>query len=407
MENRNIRYRLYPQSRDRAELLKQCLGATRFVWNHFLGENRTQMQAHRADASQPKPNISFFSLGKEFTQFRKRIDWLRELPFAPIRYTLKYQADAWQQCFQSGKGFPQFKSKWYDQDSVSFPLAAFKLVGKSLHLAKIGQVVLSGSNPYPQGEPRMVTITECSGKFYATVCYALETLPKNENGKVVGIDMNVGQFATSAGEIRHKPEVEKLAAKRRRLQRKLARRQGPNRSQGQQPSKRYLLVRSRYAKVSRQLVNRKDNWQHQESRRLANQYQYVVVEALNVKGMTKSAKGTVAQPGKNVKAKSGLNRSILSTGWSGLKQKLKYKTTVIEVDPRWTSQQCNQCGYVDQENRKTQAGFACVACGHSGNADVNAAFNILALGIRAIGHGGRSQRGPDEVPRHLRSQFVN
>lgn len=225
------------------------------------------------------------------------------------------------------------------------------------------------------------------------MCYTVEVVPKNANGKMVGIDMNVGQYATSTGDIRHVPEVQKLEAKRRRLQRKMVRRQGPNRQRGQQPSTRYLVVKSQCAKISRQLANIKSDWQHQESRRLANQYQYVVVEALSVKGMTKSAKGTVAQRGKNVKAKSGLNRSILATGWSGFKLKLAYKSSVIEVAPNYTSQKCNACGYIDKENRKTQAKFTCVACGHSGNADVNAAFNVLALGTQAIGHGGRSQGG--------------
>ena len=76
-------------------MLNQCLGATRFVWNHFLAKNKTMMQAHRDDASNPLPSTTFFSLGKEFTQLRKQLQWLDRLPYEPIRYILKYQADAW------------------------------------------------------------------------------------------------------------------------------------------------------------------------------------------------------------------------------------------------------------------------------------------------------------------------
>ncbi len=142
------------------------------------------------------------------------------------------------------------------------------------------------------------------------------------------------------------------------------------------------------------------NWHHQESRTIADQNQYAVVEQLNTKGMTQSAKGEMDNPGKNVKAKSGLNREILKTGWSAFKQKLAYKTEVVEVNPKNTSRMCHRCGHIDKDNRKTQSRFRCVRCGHSDNADINAALNILlALGTRAIGQGGRSGYRPVELLR--------
>lgn len=115
--------------------------------------------------------------------------------------------------------------------------------------------------------------------------------------------------------------------------------------------------------------------------------------------MTKSAKGDEENPGRNVNAKSGLNREILKTGWGELKQKLAYKMELVEVDPKNTSRRCHQCGHIDKDNRKQQAVFKCVARGHSDNADINAALNILALRTRAIGQGGRSGSRPDELSR--------
>ena len=128
----------------------------------------------------------------------------------------------------------------------------------------------------------------------------------------------------------------------------------------------------------------------------------MIVESLHIQGMTKSAKGTREAPGKNVNAKSGLNRVILATGWAGFQHKLAYKAELLEVDPKHTSQKCHQCGFITTENRKTQAQFKCVNCGYSGNADINAALNIVALGNRAIGQGGRSGYRPDELSRNLR-----
>ncbi len=347
------------------------------------------MQAHQADPTLARPEISFFSLGKAFIKLRHRTKWLKALPCHPIRYQLKYQADAWQQCFKSDKGFPKFKCKNHDNDSVTFPAGSFKLNGESLYLQKIGQVVLSGSNPYEGCDAKQVVVKKDDDKFYATVCYEVseEHLAGVDNGKALGIDMNVGQFATSAGELKHMPDVARLEGKKNRYQRQMARRRRPNHKQGIKPSNRYLKARKRCRKAMRKIRHIRSNWQHQESSAIGKDYQYAVVENLNTKGMTKSAKGTVEEPGVNVAAKSGLNREILKTGWYGLKQKLAYKCELIEVSAKNTSRRCHVCGHTDKDNRKRQAVFKCMACDHSDNADVNAALNILALGTRAIGRG--------------------
>ncbi len=112
------------------------------------------------------------------------------------------------------------------------------------------------------------------------------------------------------------------------------------------------------------------------------------VEKLNTRGMTKSARGTLENPGRKVKAKSGLNREILSTGWHSVKEKLAYKCALVEIDPAFTSQTCNVCGRVDKASRPSQAEFTCVACGHADNADLNAARNIMASGIGASARRG-------------------
>ena len=121
-------------------------------------------------------------------------------------------------------------------------------------------------------------------------------------------------------------------------------------------SKRYEQARLKASRASRRTRNIRGNWHHQESRKIADQSQYVVVENLN-------------------------------TGWSGFKQKLGYKSELTEVDPRNTSRRCHACGHTDQDNRRTQDQFRCVECGHRDNADINAALNILALGTRVVGRG--------------------
>ena len=121
--------------------------------------------------------------------------------------------------------------------------------------------------------------------------------------------------------------------------------------------------------------------------RLAHKARLVVLEKLNTQGMTASAKGTQEAPGTNVKAKSGLNRSILATGWAEIEQMLTYKTRVAYVNPPYTSQRCSRCGHVDARSRTTQAVFQCTSCGYQDHADLNAAFHIPASGIGATAQG--------------------
>ena len=102
--------------------------------------------------------------------------------------------------------------------------------------------------------------------------------------------------------------------------------------------------------------------------------------------MTRSAKGTLEAPGTNVKAKSGLNRAILSKGWHqftlALSSAARYTgTRLVTVPPHHTSQRCSACGHVDPKSRESQAVFRCTHCSHGEHADINAAKNILAAGL--------------------------
>jgi putative transposase len=132
----------------------------------------------------------------------------------------------------------------------------------------------------------------------------------------------------------------------------------------------------------------------------------VVVEDLQVSNMYRSAAGTVEQPGKNVRAKAGLNRSILDQGWAEFRRQLEYKVLwqgglFLAVPAMNTSRTCPQCGHVSKDNRKSQAVFACVKCGYSENADLVAAINILRAGHARLacevnGEVSRQQQEPSE-----------
>ena len=397
---RSTRYRLLPRTRAKHQRLMQVTGACVWTWNRMLAHSEQEHMFHeRLPWLVGKPSTTFFSLGKEFTRLRAKTDWLRQLPFAAVRHTLKHQAEAWRKFFKGQGGRPRFKSK-YRERTVTFPEPGhFQIQGGSLRLQKLGWFRLArrGGDPYGQCEARSVTVKRECGKWYAVVLYRVpaHVVERADDGRAVGVDMNVGQVACSDGEIMRMDgaRMGRLEARRRRYQRRMARQvKGSNRRN---------VTKRRLAKVCRNIRCHRDNWQHHASKRIAGKAGTVAVESLGTKGMTASAKGDADNPGRRVRQKAGLNRSILNTGWHGLKAKLEYKSArLIEVNPKHTSQRCAKCGFTDKGNRTTQASFECLACGHRDNADVNAALNILALGTGATGRGG------GEVTRPVKRQDI-
>ena len=124
----------------------------------------------------------------------------------------------------------------------------------------------------------------------------------------------------------------------------------------------------------------------------------IACEDLKVANMSKSASGSMEKKGYNVKAKSGLNKSILDQGWGMMVNMLEYKQQwqgglLVKINPRYTSQTCFNCKHVAKENRQTQSKFECVQCGYVANADVNAARNILAAGHAVLSAEGRCGKG--------------
>ena len=364
--HRSITYRLLPVTRANAVQLSRLAGACRFVWNQVLADTEDLYRISKMVGAKP-PSVSFFTLGTVFTQLRRATPWLQELPFHPVRFVLKRQADAWKAYFKGQRGRPRFKGRWGD-DSFTIP-DGIRIEANRLYIPKLGWVVLRrrGSNPYPDGMPKQVTVKRVCGKWFATVAYEVALPQKDDDGTAVGVDMNVRQVATSDGQIYRMPDLSRLEARKRRYQRMVARRQ--------KGSKRRERARQMLAKASRRLATIRRNWQHQTTRHIANSGHTVVVEALNVQGMTQGNRG--------------LNREILATGWGEERAMLAYKAgRLIEENPAYSSQTCAECGVVDAASRRRQSEFRCVACGHADNADVNAARNIMASGTGATGRGG-------------------
>ena len=139
-------------------------------------------------------------------------------------------------------------------------------------------------------------------------------------------------------------------------------------------------------------------YQHRISHQLVRDHQIICIEDTATANMTRSAKGTIEKPGRNVRQKSGLNRTILAQGWYGTRVNLEYKSQwyrrqFVPVPAHHTSQRCSKCGHVDAGNRVSQALFKCLSCRHEANADINAAENIRRLGVKTQARAGNSSLG--------------
>ena len=369
--------------------LFEMASASRFVWNWAVRENEAEMQAHYASQCSggpglPKPSTSYFSLCKRFTHLRNvEQPWLREYPFAAIRHTLKRFDVAFKAFYDDVKagrprnmGPPRFHGRQH-RLWVTFPSGAFRVQGRWLRLAGVGWCRMRKSYRL-HGEAKQVHLRSDDGRrWLAVISVETEVAAPVDNGQVVGVDVNIGQYADSTGLIVEAPQRTRLEAREKRYQRMMKRRR--------RGSNRYKVAKLRHAKTAKRLAGRQRNWQHHRSRQLASRYGSVAVEDLRLRNMTKSAKGTVANPGVNVAAKAGLNRSLLAMSWGQFQRMIEYKAArLVEVPAAYTSQTCPECGCVDADNRKSQSLFECMGCGHGDNADVNAALNIEAEGKRLL-----------------------
>jgi putative transposase len=152
-------------------------------------------------------------------------------------------------------------------------------------------------------------------------------------------------------------------------------------------SNNWKKAKAKVQKIYARIANVRRDFLHKVSTTISQNHAIVCIEDLRVRDMSQSAAGTVDAPGKNVRAKSGLNKSILDQGWYEFRRQLAYKLAwngghLIIVPPHNTSRTCPCCGHISADNRRTQARFACVECGYENHADVVSAINILSRGMQ-------------------------
>lgn len=362
-------YRIYPSPEQEQRLLR-WEGTLRFLWN--LAHEQRLMGLARSKADRVYP--SWYDQKKELTDLREEHDWLADMSRDAQDQMLQSLDRAWDRCFKKKGGKPGFKSKSkHVMGIASSNPESFGIVdGNKLKFPKLGEMEIVQHRPL-QGKQRRATIRRDVDQWFVSIMCEVEFKEpvQKDTMSVVGIDRGVtNAIADSNGILVPRPDfLDEGQRKIARLQKQLSRKE--------RGSKRKEKLKNRIARAHRKIRRQRDHFLNVESYRYVKNHDVVVVEDLDIANMTKSAKGTVEEPGKNVKQKSGLNRSILSIGWGQFVQLLEQKavrfgTKVVKVRPAYSSQTCAKCGHVDEANRKGPM-FDCTKCGHKDHADVNAA----------------------------------
>lgn len=387
------KFQLRPKAKQESHM-RRFAGCCRFLWNKALA---LEKETYELEGT----HLGFSALCAVLRAWKKEPEtaFLSEAHSQILQQSLRDLDKAYKNFFAKRADFPRFKKKGM-HDAFRYP-QGFRLdEGNSrIFLPKIGWVGYRKSRS-TEGTPKQVTVSLSAGKWYVSIQTEREVPePVHASQGAIGIDMGIASFATLSDgtSIRPLNSFRKYEKKLAGLQRQLAKRT--------KFSANWQKIKARIQRLHRKIANIRNDFLHKLTTAISKNHAVVVLEDLKVRHMSRSASGTLDAPGRNVRAKAGLNKSLLDQGWFEFRRQLAYKLawlggSLIAIPPQYTSQACSNCGCVDKNNRNTQADFRCVACGFELNADHNAALNILAAGhaVLACGAGRVQAPAPKQEP---------
>ena len=332
------------------------IGACRVVYN--LGME-IKISAYR----NKQQSIHKFELMKQLTEI-KDIDWIADVPAKSLQNVIE-RLDKSYKNFFNGAGFPKWANR-RKYNSIMFKQCnggTIHIDGNNIFVPKL-KYVRFFKDLEIKGNIKTVTIKkDPTGYFICITTDAVKSIQNQDESQVTGLDMGVAVFATDSngGQISNPRHFKQYERKLRVENRSLARKKKGSNSWNRQ-AKRLGLLQHKIANIRKDFL-------HKESTRIAKENHTVYLEDLNIKGMAKNR---------------NLSKHILDCGWGMFRTMLEYKTNVVAINPKFTSQTCNDCGAKDSKSRLSQSKFVCTSCGVESNADINAAKNILGLGKALI-----------------------
>ena len=355
--------------------MRRFAGSCRFVFNKALALQKARYE-------QGEKKLGYAGLCKLLTEWRNSAEtaWLADAPVHPLQQTLKDLERAYSNFFARRADFPRFKKKG-QSDSFRYPdPKQIKLdqANSRIFLPKLGWLRYRNSREM-LGAVKNITVSQSCGKWFVSIQTEREIEQPIPQGGAVGIDMGIARFATLSDGTFYAPlnSFRRHETALRKAQQAMSRKV--------KFSSNWKKAKARVQKIYCRIGNARRDYLHKCSTTISQNHAMVCIEDLQVRNMSKSAAGTADAPGRNVRVKSGLNKSILDQGWAEFRRQLDYKLAwngghLIAVPAQNTSRTCPCCGHVSAENRPTQARFECVACGFEENADVVGAINVLRAG---------------------------
>lgn len=363
---KTFKYRIYP-TKNQETFLGKTLDGCRWLYNHFLEERKTSWETEKKSLSRYDQSNTLKFL-KEEQPFLKDIH-SQVLQNVSERIDLAFRAFFRRVRAGETPGYPRFRGK--DRyDSFTFPQVGFRL-DEFLHISKIGKLKIRKHRDI-EGKIKTCTIRRTpTGKWFVSFACDIEHVPVQQPIEpAIGIDMGLESFATrSDAESIENPrffrqEEETLAKAQRKL------------SVQEKGSRARHKARRVVSRIHERINWRREDFAHQESRKLVNQFNTIAVEDLSINNMMTNKS-------------HGLNKSIGDAAWRMFLELLDCKAEeagkrVIKVNPAYTSQTCSRCGTRHKLNLSDRI-FHCPVCNLELNRDVNAAINILGLGLQSIG----------------------
>ena len=363
------KYKLIP-NQEQMETLSKYFGCVRFVYNWGLN---MKIETHKESGK----SINYVKLSRELTLLKqqKEFEWLNECSAVSLQQSLRNLDAAFSNFFKKNAKYPKFKSKKYSRDSVKFiQKVQFDFVNWNIKLPKIGKVDLCKNRTFNQATCKQGTCTvsrdHCGTYWCVVTVDDLQEMPsKAEISKdsSVGIDLGIKDYAIlSDGRKFSNPKYLENTKKRlAHLQKVLARKQNG--------SKNYEKMRIKVAKCHRKISNKRNDYLHNLSSYLVNNYKTICLEDLNVNGMTKN---------------HYLARAIQDASWGEFTRQLQYKSdwngdNIIYIgrfEP--SSKTCSICGYVNNDLKLSDRKWTCQKCGTKHDRDINAAINIKEMALK-------------------------
>ncbi|WKN23629.1 RNA-guided endonuclease InsQ/TnpB family protein [Azotobacter vinelandii] len=355
--------------------MRRFAGSCRFVFNKALAWQKERYE-------QGESRLGYAGLCKRLTEWRHDPEtaWLADAPVHPLQQALKDLERAYANFFAQRADFPRFKKKGR-RDSFRYPdpkQIKLNQENSRLFLPKLGWLRYRNSRDVP-GTVKNVTVSQCCGKWFVSIQTEREMAQPIPKGGAVGIDMGVSRFATLSDGTFYAPlnSFKRHEKRLRKAQRAMSRKT--------RFSNHWKKAKARVQRIHSRIGHARRDYLHKISTTISQNHAMVCIEDLPVRNLSRSAAGTTEVPGRNVRAKSGLNKAILDQGWFEFRRQLDYKLAwnggwLVAVPPRNTSRTCPCCGHVSADDRQSQARFECVECGFEENADMVGAINVSRAG---------------------------